>query len=174
MEEARILNLLLIGERCESLETDIHADLLGNSGQAFGLTISGEASIPFARGAARDCTSLGSATHWSMQFNLDMTNLREEKLVMLDLAAIWNLGIGDAIIASGPFEPGEARIFAVLTPPDKGFEGQIDADSHVLQDLGMCNVQRGVLLFERCICSLLLKARDHLALMRISLPPLFK
>jgi hypothetical protein len=84
------------------------------------------------------------------------------------------LRVGDAIIAPRPFEPGETRVFAMLIPSNKGFEDQIDANSHILQDLGMCYVQRGTLLFECRIRSLLLKTREDPSLRLIDLPALFK
>jgi hypothetical protein len=57
-----------------------------------------------------------------MEFNLNMPNLGEEKLAISDLATIWNLRIGNAVIAPLPFESGETRLFAMLAPSQEGFE----------------------------------------------------
>src|SRR5260370_20613322 len=108
-----------------------------------------------------------------MEFNLDMPNFGEEKFVVLDLAAIWNLRIGDAIIAPWSFEPGKTWLFSMLATPNEGFEDQVDANSHVLQYLGMRYVQRRTLLFERHIRLLLPKTRQDLSLMLIGIHALF-
>ncbi len=71
------------------------------------------------------------------------------------------LRIGDAIVASISLKARIARFLASLTTPEKGFEGQIDAHRHVLQDLGM-HVSKGrAFFFQDRIRPLLLEARER-------------
>jgi hypothetical protein len=94
---------------------------------------------------------------WAVQVNFDMSDARGKELpLLINLkAALW---IGEAIVAVDPTEARKAWLFACLTPPKEGFEGEIDTHSHILQDLGMYAIQRGALFFQYQIGGLLLIA----------------
>lgn len=55
----------------------------------------------------------GGSFEWAMQDDLDMPDLRQEQLAVLDLTAIGNLWVGEAIIAVLALESWEPRLLCM-------------------------------------------------------------
>ncbi len=172
-EKARVGDLAPIREGRERLQPDINPDLFCSLRQTFRLDLTRKRGIPFSGSASVDGERFEPATQWAMQDDLDMSNARGVELALgVDREA--RLGIGEAIIAPLAPETRIARFFPCLAPSEKGFQGQINTDSHILQDLRVNRVESGVLLFEDRIGGLLLIARQSFAILLISRLALFK
>src|SRR5262249_50465120 len=61
----------------------------------------------------------------------------EKAVVQPRTPMVSNLGIGEGVVSSAALKTRKARRLARLYPPEKGLIGALDAQQHVLQDLGV-------------------------------------
>ena len=76
-----------------------------------------------------------------MHDDLDMADLGYRQPTLFEAAAGRNLGEGDGIVPAFALETGITGLFTCLDPPKESFEGQIHPDGHVLQNLGVGQVE---------------------------------
>lgn len=130
-------------------EANVNAHGFGGSWESSSLHLAGDADEPLAGGASLDRTGLGSAFQGSMEDNPYLANLGELQDIAFKLPAKFRLRKGEGVISVVAPEAGIAGIFPILDTAEEGFEGQVDADSHVLEHLGVDFGQRGTLHFEQ-------------------------
>lgn len=162
-KKAGVSNLLPIGEGCKRLEPDINTNLIGIVRQSLGFDLTGKAGVPLACGGPGDSAGFGSPSHRPMKFDLDVSNLGEDKFPILDLASTRDLGEGDAIVSAIALETWVSWVFTSFYPSEESLIGQIDTHSHVLQNLGVDIFEGRPLLFQDRIGLLLLIARETIA-----------
>ena len=92
-------------------------------------------------------TSLDRALHRTMVDHLDRANLgKYHPVIMGDGKA--TLRKTKRVVAPFPFETRVSRGLPSLAPSEEGFEGEINADRDVLQDVRVYHVQGGTLFFQ--------------------------
>ena len=147
-KEARIGYLSAIRKGCKRLESYINTYLLLAFWQTFRITLYRKADVPLACRAAMNGTGFELALDWAMKHHLDTADLGEaDAVVMGDGKPA--LREREAIITSFPFKTREPWVFSMFfDSSEKGFEGQVNAHCHILQDLGMHLIQRGPFLLQ--------------------------
>ncbi len=135
-EKARVCNLFCIGKCGKGLQSHINANLSRGFWQTLRLTLDREGHVPFACAISLNSTGFDRALDGTVVDHLDRANLGEcHTIIMGETEA--TLREGEAIIAVTAPKAREARRFTGFAASEKGFEGQINAHSNVLQDLGM-------------------------------------
>jgi hypothetical protein len=138
-KEAGIGYLRTIRQGSKAVQADIKADLVRVLWKNIRLyVITAKASVPFASARAGDSASFGIAFNRSMEFNLDMTDLRDYQFVTDKLTAARDLREGDRVIPSIALEAGITSFFVTgLNSPKESLKSQIEPDGYVLQYLTM-------------------------------------
>ena len=146
-EKARIGDFLSVRESRKGLESNINAHRIGVLRQPLRLHFTGEGGIPFAGAAPVDGECFDFATHRAMVDHLDTAHLGEADPVIMGDAKP-RLRKGEAVIAALASEARIPRWFSGLTAPKKGFKGQINPHSDILQDLRMHAFEGRAFVFE--------------------------
>lgn len=139
-EEPGVVNGSSVRERCKSVQTHVDAHGIIAGRETLGLDLATETYIPFAGRGTANRGGLGSAAHLPVHDELDLPYLGDRQLAVFEAATRRHLGKGEGVIPALAFEAGIAGLFARLDSTEEGFEGQIYAVGHVLQDLGIGQV----------------------------------
>ncbi len=167
-KETRIGNLFTCREGCKRLQAHINPDLGLIHLKAFRLTLATERNIPLASRRAMHCTRLDFALDGPMIDHLDGANLgKGHTLIMGDAETA--LRVGETIIASIALETRISRLLPCLASAKERLESKVYADSHILQNLGMNSIERGMLFFQYRIGRLLLIARQSFSILLIGI-----
>ncbi len=150
-EEARIGDLVSIGEHGKGFQSHVNPDALSVLRQSLRLSLTREAGVPFAGAALADGASLGRALHIPMEDDFDFAHFGEDQLPISDVASTGDLRKGHAIVAPIALEAWIAGFLTSFPTSKEGFHCQIDAHSNVLQDLRMHVVEGCTLLFQERI-----------------------
>jgi len=136
--EARVRDLLPVGERSKRRQSHIHTHYGVRWRQRRGLGLAREAGEPRAGTRAGERDRLGRALQRSVQDDMHRADLREDESRTLQAHAISILGIGEAIVATEALEARETDCFGSrLHPPKEGLKSQIDSYADILEHLGM-------------------------------------
>ncbi len=165
-EEAGILDFLSIREGCKGLQSNVNPHSGSRLRQVFWLHFTGKTHVPFAGRRPSNSTGFDCARNGAMIDHFHGANVGEAYPVIM-CETKTTLRVGDAIIAPTAFEPGEARLFSCLAASEKGFKGQINTDSHILQHLRMNLLERGTFCFQDRKGCLLLVERQTLPILLI-------
>ena len=130
-EEARVLDILAIGQRCEGFQSNVNADLFLGRQQQFGANFAGEAGIPLVPDTANG-TGLYCAVNRTVQTNGNIANLGQAQSALLEPET--TLWIGERIVPVA-LHARKAWCFSCLNTAKESVEGEINTDSDVLQDL---------------------------------------
>ncbi len=172
-KETGVLNFFGSGKRGKRFESNIYSYLFGAFWQAFGLALTRKRDSPFVGATLVDGSGFDGPAYRAMIHHLDGTDFGEgDAAIMRDAKA--RLREGERVIASVPLEARVSRLFTCFDLSKKGLHTQINANRHILQDLGMNDLQRGTLLFQYRIGGLLPVARQTLALVLIRTLALFE
>src|SRR5258708_27846463 len=150
-EEAWVGNIFASGERGKGLESYVNAHLVSSLLQWRRLgTLARKRHVPLASAAAADGGRLGHAFQGAMQDDLYLPDVHHAQVsgIHVQPAADRHLREGDAVIATLPAEAGIAWRLTRSTAAKERLEGEINADSHILQDLRLHPGKRGALSFE--------------------------
>ncbi len=161
-KEARVLNLGSIGEGSKGLESNVNPDLFGTLRKALGFALNRETHIPLPRRRSLNRTGFDGPFDLAVVDHLHPPNFREAHPILMGETKT-RLRVGETIIAMFPTETGIAWVLSSLAPSEKGFEGQIDANRNILQDLGMHAFEGGTLVFQEGEGLLLLIKRETLS-----------
>ena len=164
--EARVFNLLRSGKGGKRLQSDINADLFASCRQTFRLAFDREADVPLASRGAIDGAGFHRALDGSVIEHLDRANLREAHTTLMGDAKA-TLGKGETIIAISTTKAWVSWVLTRFEATEEGFEGQIDTDSNILQDLRMHTLEGGAFTFEQSKRIYLMIARKALALLLV-------
>lgn len=173
-EKAWISNFLSIGKRGKGLQSDINTCSIRVLRQALRFHFTREAGVPFAGAALADGTGFRRAFKVTMQDNLDFAHFGNEEFSIFERTPTRNLRKRQGVVPTLAAKSWVSWMFSSLTTPKKGFHGQIDTHSHVLQDLRMDIVKRWALLFQDRIGVDLLIAGQALPSLFIGIPTLFQ
>lgn len=173
-KETGVFDLLCIRESCEGFESHINPNCTSVLRQAFGFHLTRETGIPFASTALADRARLGGPFEGAMEHHLDLAHLGHDKPAIFDVAATWHLWKCDGVVTLLAFESGIAGVLTSLAAPKKGFHGQVDTNSHILQHLGVHVVQGRALVFQERVGGLLLVAGQAFAGLLVGIPTLLK
>jgi len=145
-EEPGVSNLRIITHSGEGIQANVdpNGTVLGRGG--LNVYLAGESDQPFPGAGPTNATGFNSTLYRPMQNNLDIADLREVEGISLDLES--RLRIAEAVISTPAPEPWVARILAVLDPSEEGFEGQVQPDGYILQDLAVDTAQAGTFRLE--------------------------
>ena len=127
----------LIGKGSKGIQAHVNPHGLVAGRERLRLHFAVEGHIPLTSGRAADGGRLGFATHLLVHDDLDLTDLRDHQPAVFEAAAGRNLGKGDRVIPALAFETGIAGLFTSFDAAEEGFEGRIDPDGDVLQNLGV-------------------------------------
>jgi hypothetical protein len=140
-EEPGILNESPVREHGKSVQAHVDTHGLIAGREKLRLNLAAKGHIPLAGGRAADGGRFGLAAHLPVHDDLDMADLGYRQPTVFEAAAGRNLGEGDGIVPALAFEARIAGFFARFHPAEKGFEGQIQPKDHILQNLGMGQVE---------------------------------
>jgi hypothetical protein len=175
-EKAGIGNLFTGGEGGKGFESYVNSDLGRHCGQAFRFALARETHVPLAGRTASNGTGFHLAQDLTVIDHLDTANLGESHAVIrLPLPADnmretkATLREGEAIVAVSPTKTGKARIFISFASSEKSFEGQVNTNGDILQDLGVDTFKGGAFLFQERIGRLLLITRETFSCVRVSM-----
>ena len=130
-EEARVLNLRGIGERCERFESHVNPNLSIRWVEALRLTLHREADVPFACRGASDGAGFDGALHGTVIHHLETAYLGEADTGVVRDAET-RLRKGETIVAISATEAGEPWFLSRLHAPEEGFHRQINPYGHIL------------------------------------------
>ncbi len=164
-KEARVGNLFPAGKGCKGFQTHINPNGVRIFWQPLSFMLNRKGDVPFARRGAMNGAGFERAFDRAMIHHFERANLgKTDPIVMGDAEP--TLRIGETIIAVVSLKTREAGFFARLAASKEGFEGQIETNRNVLQDLRMHSTHGWALLFQNRIRLELLKAgqRNTIAL----------
>jgi uncharacterized membrane protein len=180
-KEAGVLNFSSIGKRGKGFESHVYAHLSRMIRQTFWFTLDRETGIPLAGTALADGQRFDLSTNGAMVDHLDTPHFRQAHTVIVrdGKARLWER---ERVIAAFALKAGCPWATRLLDrwpgpfthPAKEGLEGQIKANSDILQHLGMDLVQGRPFGFQYRIRGLLLVEREALAFLLVGIPPLFK
>ncbi len=172
-EEAGVFNRFACRERGKRFQPDINAHLFRSIRQAFGLTLDRKAGVPLTRTAPVDGQRLDLPTDGAVIDHLDSSNLRQDHpIIMRDRKA--RLRERETIIAISAPEAGIAWSFTGFDTAEECLKSQINANSHILQDLRVDRFQgRPCLLQYRKAIDLVIQGKA-LAFLLPTITPLLK
>ena len=127
-KEARVLDILAIGQRGECFQANVYSDSFLGWWQQFGADFAGEAGVPFMTNAANG-TGFDCAVNRAVQTNGYVANLRQAQSALLEPEPA--LRIGERVV-SVAFNARKAWCLSCLDPAEEGVEGEVNADSDVL------------------------------------------
>jgi hypothetical protein len=157
-EEARVLNFSSIRECGKGLESNIDPDLGGSFWQALRLTFNRKGHVPFAGTTLVDGAGFDLAFDGTMIDHLHRSDFGEcHAVIMGETKAA--LGIGEAVVAPIALKAGIPWLRSCFAATEKGFEGQVNPNRDILQDLGVDMRKCGAIVFQSGIGSLLSIAR---------------
>ena len=142
-EEARVPNVLAVGQRGEGLQANVNADFLIGRRQDFGPDLAGEAGVPLVLDAA-DGTRFDVPVNRAVQADAEIAYLGEPQAALHDAEAA--LRVGDGVALPVALDAREAWRLPRLDPAEGGVEGEVYAGGDVLQDLGVDRAEFGVFL----------------------------
>jgi hypothetical protein len=158
-EKAGVRDLFSIGEGRKGFESDVNTDLGRRFWQTFRFALTGERDVPLSGTTPTDGTGFDLTLDRTVIDHLDTANLGEgHTVIMRETEA--TLREGEAIIAVTASEARKTRIFTSFAASKERFEGQVNTDGDILQDLGVDTFKRGAFLFQERIGRLLLIARE--------------
>ncbi|HEY7021044.1 MAG TPA: hypothetical protein VH349_08005 [Ktedonobacterales bacterium] len=151
-EETWVGNLITRREGGKRLQAHVNAHLLSGlwQGRRF-RALTGKADEPLARAAECDRRRLGRAFDWTVQEYLDLADAMQPQAsgLCLQLAADWDLGIGEAVVAALAPKTGIPWRLACPHTAKEGLKGEVNAYRDVLQHLRLNLGKGGSLHFER-------------------------
>src|SRR5256714_14101835 len=151
-KKAGIGYLFTRGEGSKGLQTNVTTDLFLAFWQAFRFALTGERDVPLASRGTMDSTGFDLARDRPVVDHLDTPNLGKRHTVIMGKTEtrLWE---GEGVISVLPFKAGKARFLGVFSnTSEESFEGQINPNGDVLQDLGMDMLQAKAFLFQRREC----------------------
>jgi len=159
-EEAGIVDFFFVAESSECLQANIDTHLSWSRVKAKRLALTREGNVPFACRGTLHGTGFHLAFDLAMIDHLDGANLGEAyPFIMCDAKAA--LREGEAIVSAFAFETGKPRLLGMFShSTEERFEGQINANGYVLQDLGMHSGEGRTFLFQNRERILLLKTGE--------------
>src|SRR5262249_3366857 len=118
---------------------------------------------------------LGFALEVSMNHNANSANLGEVELITFQFAAVPVLGEAEAVVSVLAAKSWIAGFLPVLAAAEECFEGEVDTDADVLQNLTVDRRERGAIALQpRQRVELIVKRHSFLALFPGSLSLLQK
>jgi hypothetical protein len=159
-KEAGIFNHVSIGEGSKSVKPNVYANRIILWGQSFRFYLATEANEPLTCCRSVKYSTLRRSLYWTVQHNLDMSNLGNVELAILEITSTRQLREGDTIVSTKALEAGVSRLLTCLNPTKESFHCQIYPDRDVLQYLGMNLFEGGSFFFEERDSSLLVKVGD--------------
>ena len=148
-------------KRREARQPDIKANRVPYGGQWLRIHFTDNGGVPLARRRASDCTRFRCAFQRTMLHGAYSANLGELQHTVHKLAPVAILREGHRIIPPTTTEPWIAGFCPSFAAAKERLEGQIDTLGHVLQDLGMGSIQKGMCGFPWRQQTLRCKIRDR-------------
>jgi len=159
-EEARVVDVLAIGQRREGFQPNVNADLLIGRRQEFGDDLHGKAHEPLEVDSA-DGAGLDDALYRAVQTDGDIAYLGQPQSALVEPESA--LRVGDAVVLAFAFDSWVSRRLTRFDAAKEGVKGQINADGDVLQHLGVDPAEFGVFLLPSRERGLLLEPGRRLA-----------
>jgi len=167
-EEAGVRYLFSIAKRSKRFQADVNTDLFRAFWQTFRFALTGERDVPLSGTTPADGTGFDLTLERTVIDHLDTANLGESHAVIMRDAKA-TLREGEAIVAVSPTKTGKARIFTSFAASKERFEGQVNTDGNILQDLRINMFKGGAFLFQDRIGRLLLIARETFSCVRVGM-----
>ena len=134
------------------MKANVNTDSFVIFGQRGWFPFAGKHDVPFASRRTFNGAGFNPAFNWAVQDNLDVAYFGKPQYVAVESEA--GLRKGEAVIAAFSAEAGIAGLFASFDPAEKCFEGKVNANSNILQNLRMDIGKGRALFFEsRKACS---------------------
>jgi len=158
-KEMRVSDLFTGRERRKGFESNVNAYLGRHIWQAFWFALNRKASIPLARTALVDSERFDLAAYRTVIDHFDAPHFgqRDAPVMRERKARLWER---EAIITVTTSKTRIAWGFTSTQPSEESFEGQIDTDRNMLQDLRMYSIQGWPFLFQYRECGLLSIKRE--------------
>ena len=106
----------------------------------------GKHDVPFAGRRTFNGAGFNISLNWSMQDNLNIAYLGKPQDIAVKTKSA--LRKGEAVIAAFAAKTGITGLFASFDPAEKCFEGKVNANSNILQNLRMDTGKRRTLFFK--------------------------
>ena len=172
-KETRVDNLFSCRQGSERLESHINAYGCAERVETLGVAFTRKGDVPLAGAAFVNGRCFDCATHRTVVDHLDGTDFRERdtSAVRDGEATLWE---GEALVASGAFETGEAWFLTRFAASKERFHAEVNTHRNVLQDLRMNQSEGRALFFQERIGGLLPIITQALALLHVRCFALFE
>lgn len=171
-EEAGVLHPFAIGEGGERVQTNVYADRRIGGRQRFLLNFDSKADVPLVA-LPPDRAGFDPAFDSAVQDGLDGSDFGQVHALPYFINLETGLRVGETVVPL-PLETGKAGFVATQEAREKGVEGKVNADRHVLQNLAEYRLDFRKLCGPLGKMFLLLVARGDFAFAFIIVPALIQ
>ena len=152
-EKSGILNRVSIGERSESVDTDIYTDSVVLGRKNLRLDFASKRHVPLARGRAEDSGGLWDAIKRTVLNHLDVAYLGDKKPSIFHRTSRRDLGECKAVVASFSLESWITRLFSSsLYSSKESLKSEVYTKSDILKTLSIADGEGRTFFLEAWKC----------------------